>query len=144
MAYVPVYIVAGVLALLLRNYIKYGIDEDFHFGFSPITLKEVFKVLLFGGPGTNIIKPIKVGTRATKTTRGYNEDDESDMNLHESVFKGEGFKMDGDHMEFPFSESGRYAKKTLAEACVDASAIFAEDEEEEEEQKSSGFACKFI
>lgn len=144
MAYVPVYIVAGILALLVRNYYKYGIDKDFHFGFTPITMKEIFQVLLYGGPGTKFIKPINVGRQSdeAKAARAsFDEIDGDDMNLHESVFKGGGFKMDGDHMEFPFSESGRYAKKTLSEACVDANALF--EDEEDDQKSSSKFSCKF-
>jgi len=138
MAYVPVYLVAGIIAVLFRNYVKYGMDEEFNFGFTPITISEMIKVLLYGGPNTNYIKPIKVTRRvdAMKTTR--NSRDELDENaedvIHQSIFDdGVGsreFPMDGDHMEFPFSEAGRYVKASLAKACVDASALFQEDEEE--------------
>lgn len=44
-------------------------------------------------------------------------------------------------MEFPFSEAGRYPKKTLSEACVDASAMFLEDDEEDSKSPSK-FSCK--
>ena len=43
--------------------------------------------------------------------------------------------------QFPFSEAGRYAKKTLSEACVDANALF-NDDDDEEVTKSSKFGCK--
>lgn len=149
MAYVPVYFVIGIIALLLRNYFKYGVDEEFNFGFHPITLAEMFKVLLYGGLGTKIIKPIHVTRKTEKTMKATSNDElegaEDEDLMHQSVFDGGGggFRMDGDHMEFPFSESGRYPKKTLSEACVDSSAIFAEDDDEDGgSEKRSKFSCK--
>lgn len=147
MAYCPVYFVAGILALLINNYIQYGIDEDFNFGFSQITMSELLKVLIWGGPGTKYIKPIKVTRHSdlAKTARVDSSDaldEDGEDALAQNVFSGSGcFKMDGDHMEFPFSEAGRYPKKTLSEACVDASAMFSE-EDEEETKKSGTFSSK--
>ena len=142
-AYVPCYFMLGIISLLLRNYKKYGMGANYHFGFTPVTLKEVFQVLLRGGPGTKIIKPINVDRQTDLAKKASAGGHEADMDLHESIFQGGGTQMDGDHMEFPFSEKGRYRKKTLSEACVDASAIF--DEDEEGEQKSSGkFSCKWL
>ena len=142
-AYVPCYFMLGIISLLLRNYKKYGMGANYHFGFTPVTLKEVFQVLLRGGPGTKIIKPINVDRQTDLAKKASAGGHEADMDLHESIFQSGGTQMDGDHMEFPFSEKGRYRKKTLSEACVDASAIF--DEDEEGEQKSSGkFSCKWL
>mmetsp|Transcript_26725 Transcript_26725/g.57465 ORF Transcript_26725/g.57465 Transcript_26725/m.57465 type:complete len:1125 (-) Transcript_26725:1193-4567(-) len=144
MAYVPVYFVAGIIALLLANYIKYGVDEEFNFGFTPITIKETIQVLLFGGPNTKYIKPLEVTRQCDLAKTARNSQDELDddiMHQSQSVFStGGGFQMDGDHMEFPFSEAGRYAKKTLSEACVDASTLFNEDDEEENSQPSGKFS----
>ncbi|KAL7551869.1 hypothetical protein ACHAWF_015087 [Thalassiosira exigua] len=142
MAYVPVYFVAGIIALLMRNYFKYGVDQDFHFGFSPITVTEMLKVLLWGGEGTKYIKPIKVARQNdSKSLSGLDEPDgENEDLMTQSVFSGVGFRMDGDHMEFPFSEAGRHPKKTLSEACVDASAMFLEDDDEQ--APPGKFACK--
>jgi len=136
MAYIPVYLVASIIALLLRNYFKYGVDEEFNFGFTPITLSEIFRVLLFGGPNTKYIKPIKVTSKNDSAKTTINSHDELDGNeediMHQSVFdSGVEFHMDRDHMEFPFSEADRYAKKSLAEACVDATTMFQEDDEED-------------
>jgi hypothetical protein len=143
MAYVPAYFVAGILSLLMRNYFTYGVNDQFNFGFKPITVTEMFKVLLYGGKGTKFIKPIKVVRKSdvTRTIRSASSADELDSTdedeLHQSVFEGGGgFQMDGDHMEFPFSQAGRYAKKTLAEGCVDASAMFLEDDEGEMKSQS--------
>lgn len=105
MAYVPVYLVAGIIAILVNFYFKYGIDEEFNFGFTPITMAEVFKVLLFGGPNTRYIKPIKVTRHCdlAKTARSSSKDeldgDDDLMTQSLSVFSGGGFEMDGDHME---------------------------------------------
>lgn len=137
---------AGLISLLLTNYRNYGIDKDFNFGFSQITISELVKVLLRGGPGTKYIKPLQVTRKsgAAKTSQSQDELDgtEDDM-LAQTVFSGEGFRMDGDHMEFPFSEAGRYAKRTLSEACVDASAMFLEDDDDE--PKTNGkFSCKWF
>lgn len=107
MAYIPVYFVAGIIALLMTNYIQYGADEDFNFGFTPVTIQETFKVLMFGGPGTRYIKPIKVTTQSDlpKTSRGSHDeldrDDGEDM-MHQSVFSGGGgISMDGDREFVP-------------------------------------------
>lgn len=136
MSYVPVYFVAGIIASLLTNYVKYGVDEEFNFGFTPITIKETAQVLLFGGPKTRYIKPLSVRrfdpARTARGSQDEPDDEDSWQKSQRDVFyKGGGFRMDGDHMEFPFSEAGRYSKKTLAEACVDASAMFLEDEDED-------------
>lgn len=117
MAYVPVYFVAGIVLLLLRNYYKYG-GEKFNAGFAPITLFELVNVMLYGGPGTKHIKPIAVSSQSELTF---------DDAWTASDFGVGGYKLDGDHMEFPFSEARRHAKKSLSEACVDASAMFLED-----------------
>ena len=135
-AYVPVYFVSGVVVFLLRNYIKYGVDENFNAGFTPITLSELVQVLLWGGSGTNYIKPITVSSLCDMT---FNDAGTA----YESVFTVGGYRMDGDHMEFPFSEARRYPKKTLSEACVDTSAMFLEDDKQSS-SASLMFGCKLL
>ena len=55
-AYLPVYFVVSIVGILLNNYFKYGVDEEFNCSFTPITISELFKVLLFGGPNTRYIQ----------------------------------------------------------------------------------------
>lgn len=139
--FVPVYSTLAIIALLIRNYFEYGINDEFNFGFSPITLSETVRVLLYGGPGTKYIKPIKVERKADSTTKGSTSEDELDNDVLEDMFSNTGnnkFRMDSDHLEFPFSESGRYSKKTLSEACVDSSAILADDDDDENGLGRSG------
>jgi len=143
MAYVPVYVVAGILAFLVRNYYKYGVNEEFNFGFAPITITEMIRVLLYGGPNTKYIKPIKVARKnvSPKSTNGNKDElDVSDDDIidHSLFDNASGFDFGADHMEFPFSEGDRYSAKTLKEACVDASALFQEDDDDNERSASSG------
>jgi len=143
MTYVPVYVVAGILALLIRNYYKYGVNEEFNFGFAPITISEMIRVLLYGGPNTKYIKPIKVTRKNVlpKSTNGSHDEldgNDDDMVEHSLIDSASGFDLGGDHMEFPFSEGERYYKKSLKEACVDASALFQEDDDDKERPASSG------
>ena len=145
--FVPVYSTLAIISLLVKNYFEYGVNDEFNFGFSPITLSETVRVLLYGGPGTKYIKPIKVERKADSrpATKGSTSEDELDNDVLEDVFSNTGcnrFRMDSDHLEFPFSESGRYSKKTLSEACVDESALFAEDDDEHGSGRSGKFACE--
>ena len=135
-AYVLVYFVAGIGVLLLRNYVKYGMDEQFNAGFTPITLSELVQVVLWGGQGTKYIKPITVSSQCDMTF--------SDAGTaNESVYTVGGYKMDGDHMEFPFSEAHRYPKRTLSESCVDTSAMFLENSKQGT-SASYLIGCKFL
>lgn len=127
-AYVPVYLVAGIITFLMRNYVKYGeggdselpdffssyikngVTGDPHFGFSPVKLSELLSVLLYGGSGTSHMKPIKV----VALRPGH-------------------FQMD--HMEFPFSEGDRYPK-SYEEATGDDDAL-DDDEDVDPEPKTS-------
>ncbi len=134
--YVLVYFVAGILVLLMRNYVKYGVDEQFNAGFTPITLSELVQVVLWGGQGTKYIKPITVSSQCDITF--------SDAGTaNESFFTVGGYKMDGDHMEFPFSEARRYPKRTLSESCVDTAAMFLENSKQGT-SASHLIGCKFL
>ena len=111
LAYVPVYFVAGIIAFLLRNYMKYGVGQESqypHFGFLHIKLSELVYVLLFGGPGTSYMKPLI--QQAPGVSVVY---------------------MDGDHLEFPCSQAGRYPKRTYLEAMGDAGTLFLNDDDED-------------
>ena len=151
---VPVYFVIGIIIVLLKNYIKYGAGEDSgfpHFGFTPIKVSELVKVLLFGGPGTCYIKPLiasptSLPVAGSKFKSSFDELDGNENSMLQLSATGVGIiRMDGDHMEFPFSQSGRYPKRTQLESMVGgkAAAIFCghdddygEEEEEEEEDQS--------
>merc|ERR1719401_664439 len=138
MACVPLYFAIFILIILLRNYRMYGVDEEFNCGFTPITISEVFHVLFRGGPNTKFIKPIR-----RKAHSIFGKDDEDGVQeITETVFqKGVGFwQMDGDHVEFPFSEAGRYPKKTLAEACVNSSAFQEKDDDDEHDNDTEFFS----
>merc|ERR1712194_316352 len=74
------------------------------------------------------------------TTRGGRGHGSAREIIHDVFQKGVGFwHMDGDHMEFPFSEAGRYPKKTLAEACVSSPTFQEEKDEEDEEVQDNEF-----
>lgn len=110
MAYVLAYLLAGTFLLLIKNYFKYA-SSGYNLGFLPVTLSELFQVLLYGGPGTRFIKPIQVSSHYDLAKQDLFDVDEPSL-LGERRY---------DHMEFPFSDGRHYAKKTLSEACVDIS-----------------------
>lgn len=142
MAFVPVYIVAGVISLLLSNYEHFGKDEDFNGGFTPITISELFLSLVFGRDNTRYIKPIHVERKGNQAQSSRGEEQECLMQQSVQVLSGGGVRMDGDHLEFPFSEKGRYPKKTLSEACVDANSMFLEEDDDQDTQATGRFGCK--
>jgi hypothetical protein len=96
---------------------KYGVGQESqypHFGFLPIKLSELVYVLLFGGPGTSYMKP-----------------------LMQQAAGGVGVVlMDGDHLEFPFSQAGRYPKRTHLEAMGDAATLFLDDDDDEDPEST--------
>jgi hypothetical protein len=112
-AYVPVYFAAGITALLLRNYFQYGTNDEFNHGFTPITIIEIFNVLLYGGPNTKYIKPIKVNRGANSTVGNTVGEEKDRAIIHTAFQRGVGlWQMDGDHVEFPVS-----ASLLLANSC---------------------------
>jgi hypothetical protein len=140
LARVPVYFVVGINAFLLRNYVKYGVgkaSEYPHYGFTPIKLSELVNVLLFGGAGTRYLKPITVTPStlaAAKSKPSFDELDGDEQYMLQQAANGVGvIRMDGDHLEFPFSEAGRYPKTTHLEAMGDAAALFIDDDDDDEE-----------
>ena len=148
--YVPVYIVLGIIAVLLENYQSFAMNRNRNAGFTPITIPEMMRALILGGPNSNYIQPISITPQAEimKSLRGKSED-ELDQEAIDQVLDGAGIRMDGDHLEFPFSEAGRYPKKTLAEACVDAKALFSEDDDDDDDDDDDGkslgkFAGEFV
>ncbi len=143
LAYVPVYFVAGIVAFLLRNYMKYGVGQESqypHFGFLPINCSELINVLLFGGPGTSYMKPLIVTAStlaAARSKSSFDELDGDDQGMLKQAASGVGIVlMDGDHMEFPFSQAGRYPKKTHLEAMGDAAALFLDDDDDQEPEST--------
>jgi len=138
--YVPVYIVLGIIAILLENYQTFAMNRNINAGFIPITIPEMMRALFLGGPNSNYIQPISITPQVeiAKSLRSASEDELDQAALTDQVLDGAGVRMDGDHLEFPFSEANRYPKKSLAEACVDASALFEEDDDDAGDGKSSG------
>ncbi len=141
-AYVPAYFVSGIIAILLKNYSYFG-REGYHVGFTPITITEMLFGLILGSDHSSYIKPVQVSRKFSKSA-SISDDQRCLLQESTEVLKGSGIRMDDDHLEFPFSEKGRYPKKTLSEACVDASAQFVEDGVDEKDSKTLGpFGCEF-
>mmetsp|Transcript_20137 Transcript_20137/g.34306 ORF Transcript_20137/g.34306 Transcript_20137/m.34306 type:complete len:738 (+) Transcript_20137:1222-3435(+) len=136
--YVPVYFILGIIIILVENYQTFAMNRNTNAGFIPITIPEMMKALILGGPNSSYIQPISIMPQAEIAKSLNKSEDELDQAaLTDQVLDGAGIRMDGDHLEFPFSEAGRYPKKTLAEACVDASTLF-EDDDDDDDGKSSG------
>jgi hypothetical protein len=119
--------------ILYNNYILFGKSEAYNCGFTPLTISELLKCLLFGGNGTNFMRPIHVASqnvanKSIKMTEGIALEPEVGAEKPIEYMKRHSTtRMDEDHLEFPFSEKGRYPKKTLAEACSDANAASVDD-----------------
>lgn len=141
--YVPVYVLALLNALLVNNYVYFGKSEEYNAGFSPVTASELFMAVLFGGAGTKRIRPIQVVPKS-EVAHSMRDQLDTDNPLRQSaeIMKGTGIILDGDHLEFPFSEKGRYAKKSLSEACVDSAAMFLEEDKIERSKSTSGLSGK--
>ncbi len=144
--YVPVYIVLGIIAILFENYHTFAMNRNMNAGFTPITISEIVCALILGGPNSKYIQPMSITPQAeiVKSLRSGSEDELDQAALTDQVLEGAGIRVDGDHLEFPFSEAGRYPKKTLAEACVDASTLFEEDDDADDGKPSGKFASEFL
>mmetsp|Transcript_9560 Transcript_9560/g.15843 ORF Transcript_9560/g.15843 Transcript_9560/m.15843 type:complete len:532 (+) Transcript_9560:89-1684(+) len=138
--YVPVYFLLAIIVILVENYLTFAMNRNVNAGFTPITIVEMMRALILGGPNSSYIQPITVMPQAeiVKSIRGKSDDELDQAALTDQVLDGAGIRMDGDHLEFPFSEAGRYPKKTLAEGCVDASALFDDNDDDDDDGKSSG------
>ncbi len=143
--YVPVYFVLGIIVVLVENYHTFVMDRNINAGFTPITISEMMRALILGGPNSSCIQPTSITPQAeiVKSLRGKSDDELDQVALIDQVLEGAGIRLDGDHLEFPFSEAGRYPKKTLAEGCVDASALFDDGDEDDDSKSSGKLACEF-
>eukprot|EP00804_Cyclotella_cryptica_P011642 CCRYP_017541-RA/>CCRYP_017541-RA protein AED:0.05 eAED:0.05 QI:693/1/1/1/1/0.87/8/165/965 len=134
LAYVPVYLLIWMNVVLYNNYIFFGKSEQYNCGFTPLTVSELLKSFLFGGPGTNYMRPIHVvsqnaANKSMKVNEGIALEPEARLKKPlEYMQRHSTARLDDDHLEFPFSEKGRYPKKTLAEACCDANATVDDDD----------------
>ena len=137
--YVPVYFVVAIIVILVENYYTFAMNAKMNAGFTPITVSEMMRALFLGGPKSSYIRPVSV---SAKSLRGKSYDEIDEAMLTDQVLDGNGIQVDGDHVEFPFSEAGRYPKRTLAESCVDASTLFEYEEEDDDGNPSGKLAGK--
>lgn len=144
MAYVPAYLVLGLNLLLHSNYHAFNKNNDFNAGFAPLTFTELLKCLLFGNDTTNYLKHMDIASydviqKSFRSNRSGDIDTNTTQKPMDYMIESSTVRVDEDHVEFPFSASGRYAKSHLAEACSDAQNVFL-DQDDAGGLKSSGFA----
>ncbi len=141
--YVPVYFVLGIIVVLVENYHTFAMNRNINAGFTPISIPEMMRALVLGG--SSCFQPISITPQAeiAKSLKNKSDDELDEAVLTDQVLDGAGIRLDGDHLEFPFSEAGRYPKKTLAEGCVDASALFDDDDDDDDGKTPGKLACEY-
>lgn len=141
---VPAYLVVYLLLLLMRSYVKNGIDAPGQRGFVPPSWEEMFMALLRDSPEQPSIEPLDFGLRPLPLSRRRTSDT-ADGNAtvdaemldyriatHEprgkGLFKMLGFlperyvdcmRVEEDHREFPFASGSDYPKFTVKECLVE-------------------------
>lgn len=122
LAYVPVYFLIGINVLMYNNHQAFVENDEHTFGFTPPTLPELLKCLFFGGDTTKYLKPAQIDKHdAILNSRLFRQQSVRNLNVTQNpvefVIQNSTIRIDDDHVEFPFSEKGRYPRTTLAEAC---------------------------
>lgn len=129
---VPAFFVGYVIIIFLINYWTYIENSDFHLGYKPVTIKEVFLALLVNrrrvDANTLVFEPIKVDKR-TKRRRGadsrlgrMNSRDENDYGPQSSQDEDNDEEVKPmDHREFPFADRDAYPKFGVENALAQGS-----------------------
>lgn len=148
---VPAYAVVYLLLLLMRSYVRHGIDAPGQRGFVPPSWEEMFMALLNRDPKHKAIEPLDFGLRPLSLARRHTSDTLGEATFDAEMLdyritthepKGKGlFKMLGflpdrsmacmtveeDHLEFPFSNGTDYPKFTVKECFVERKGESAKD-----------------
>jgi hypothetical protein len=100
LAYVPVYLLLGLNALLFSNYLAFVTNDEFHAGFAPVTFSELLKCLLFGGDNTKYLGAIDVASHDMIQKSSARHDDEQSANTLKPVdymIQSSSVKINEDH-----------------------------------------------
>jgi C2 domain len=131
-ALVPAFVVGYLLILYIENYCRYVENKQFHFGYKPLTIFEVFKALILNkekDKNEMILESIAVEkqTKRRKQDQGAihkphhrgSREDQHEINHEKDENNGEIVPLD--HREFPFSDRDAYPKFAVEVAIAPGS-----------------------
>ena len=121
-AMVPALTMGYIIILYVENYRRYVENNDFHFGYQPVTICEVFKAVMFNkekNTKESFFQSIDVEkkTKRRQGERGVPSKNESEPDANEET--GDVVAMD--HREFPFSDRDAYPKFSVEESIAPGS-----------------------
>ena len=119
---VPALIVGYIIILYIENYRRYVENNDFHFGYKPVTIFEVFKALMFNKEKNlkeSFYQSIDVEkkTKRRHGDRGVPVKNDNEADVNDDI--GDVAPMD--HREFPFSDRDAYPKFLVEESIAPGS-----------------------
>lgn len=115
------YTLGALLYLLLRNYLRYNVNEKAHRAFAPLTFEEMFASLIIGSIGGDCGRmeslEIEMDKKATALPTSRSESNHFNRFHAMLGFSPEDFDTNEEdiNMEFPLSDK-KYAKLTLDQA----------------------------
>jgi hypothetical protein len=120
---VPAIFVGYLLILFVENYFYFVEDNEFHLGYKPLTVEEIFKALVLNSDGPadpGALEPISVKKR-TKRRRGVQRlgRTPSKEELNTSIEEeDDGSIVPLDHREFPFSDRDAYPNFSVEDSLA--------------------------
>ena len=115
------YTLGALLYLLLRNYLRYNVNEKAHRAFAPLTFEEMFASLIIGSIGGDCgrMEPLEIEMDKKATALPTSRSESNHFNRFHAMlgFSPEDFDTNEEdiNMEFPLSDK-KYAKLTLDQA----------------------------
>ena len=116
-AMVPALTVGYIIILYVENYRRYVENNDFHFGYKPLTIFEVFKAVAFNKDKNNLRESFFQSIDVEKKTKRRQGKHENDCDMSDD--NGDVVRMD--HREFPFSDRDAYPKFSVEESIAPGS-----------------------
>lgn len=122
---VPALFVAYCIILYVENYLHYVENKDFHLGYQPLTIMEVFKALVSESSGrdleTAVFQPISVAKRTKRRqSRAAQRLTRFDStSVEENSPAGDDVDIKAlDHREFPFSDRDAYPNFSVEDSLA--------------------------
>ena len=113
------YTLGALLYLLLRNYLRYNVNEKAHRAFAPLTFEEMFASLIIGSIGGDCgrMEPLEIEMDKKATALPTSGPNHFSSFYALLGFSPEDFDTNGEdiNMEFPLSDK-KYSKLTLDQA----------------------------
>ena len=130
-AMVPAFVVGYILILYVENYWHFVENKDFHLGYKPLTIVEVFKALILNKDGKYdkqmVFEPIAVEKRAKRrhgnaaAQRPRRRSSNEETNLVDGAEDDGGDIVPMDHREFIFADRDAYPKFSVEDSIAPGS-----------------------